>query len=252
MHELKCRYMRKLTCTIGDRFGRWTVISPTFVKNGHTYATVRCDCGKTSDLCLSDLVHNRAHACKSCAAQDRGHIHELHIGDKIKKWTIIEGPRIHNSTVQFRVQCECGTKRWIQPNELLNPSRCYSCIKCAHKQPDKLFPTQFGRIKRGAENRNIRFNVSIDYLWKLWELQKGCCAITGDPIETIRKASLDRIDSSKGYEEGNVQWVTYRANVSKHTMTMDELYDFCKKVLNHANQQPSIGLTTNDGSETNS
>lgn len=33
---------------------------------------------------------------------------------------------------------------------------------------------------------------------------------------------------------------------------MNELYEFCKKVLNHANQQPSIGLTTNEGSETNS
>lgn len=34
-------------------------------------------------------------------------------------------------------------------------------------------------------------------------------------------------------------------------MTMEELYDFCKKVLNHANQQPSQGLTTLEGSETN-
>ena len=179
-------------------------------------------------------------------------MHELHIWDKIKKWTIIDGPRIYNSTVQFKVQCECGSERWIQPNELLNQNKCYSCVKCAHKSPDVLLQTQFGRIKRSAEKRNIRFDVSADYLWKLWELQKGCCAITGDQIGTIRKASLDRIDSSKGYEEGNVQWVTYRANISKHTMTMDELYDFCKKVLNHANQHPSTSLTTCEGSETNS
>ena len=65
------------------------------------------------------------------------------------------------------------------------------------------------------------------------------CDITGDSIPNIRDASLDRIDSNLGYIEGNVQWVTYRANVSKHTMTMTELYEFCKKVLNHANQQLS-------------
>ena len=35
-------------------------------------------------------------------------------------------------------------------------------------------------------------------------------------------------------------------------MNMSELYEFCRKVLNYANQQPSIGLTTNEGSETNS
>lgn len=73
----------------------------------------------------------------------------------------------------------------------------------------------------------------------MFQKQNQICAITGDRIENIEDASLDRIDSSKGYIEGNVQWVTYRANVSKHTMSMNELYEFCKKVLNYANQQPS-------------
>lgn len=45
--------------------------------------------------------------------------------------------------------------------------------------------------------------------------------------------------------------VTYQANVSKHTMTMEQLYEFCNKVINHANQQPSASLTTCEGSETN-
>jgi hypothetical protein len=67
----------------------------------------------------------------------------------------------------------------------------------------------------------------------------------------IEEASLDRIDSQGSYSEGNVQGVTYRANVSKHTMSMNELYEFCKKVLNYANQQPSQPLTKLEGSETN-
>lgn len=67
----------------------------------------------------------------------------------------------------------------------------------------------------------------------------------------IEEASLDRIDSSKGYIEGNVQWVTQQANLSKHVMTMEQLYEFCRKVLNHANQQPSQPLTKLEGSETN-
>ena len=69
---------------------------------------------------------------------------------------------------------------------------------------------------------------------------------------TNTNVSIDRIDSSKDYVEGNLQWTTYIANVSKHTMTMEQLYDFCKKVLNHANQQPSTPLTKCEGSETNS
>ena len=77
------------------------------------------------------------------------------------------------------------------------------------------------------------------------------CAITGDSIPDIKVASLDRIDSNLPYTEGNVQWVSKQANLSKHIMSMQELYEFCKKVLNHANQQPSQPLTKLEGSETN-
>lgn len=34
-------------------------------------------------------------------------------------------------------------------------------------------------------------------------------------------------------------------------MSMNELYEFCNKVLNYANQQPSTPLTKCEGSETN-
>ena len=100
--------------------------------------------------------------------------------------------------------------------------------------------------------RNIPFEVTIPYLWDLFLEQNKKCAITGDNLDTINNASLDRIDSNKGYVIGNVQWVTKQANLSKHVMSMNQLYDFCKKVLQHANQQPSQPLTKWEGSETNS
>ena len=111
--------------------------------------------------------------------------------------------------------------------------------------------TEHTRLRKSAEKRGYSFEVSIEYLWNLFIQQRQICAITGDYISSIKEASLDRIDNSKGYVEGNVQWVTYQANVSKHVMSMNELYEFCKKVLNYANQQPSQPLTKLEGSETN-
>lgn len=111
--------------------------------------------------------------------------------------------------------------------------------------------TRYTKLQLSAKKRNIEFNISLEYLWNLFESQQQICAITGDYIPNIEEASLDRIDSSKGYIEGNVQWVTQQANLSKHVMTMEQLYEFCKKVLNHANQQPSTPLTKCEGSETN-
>ena len=49
----------------------------------------------------------------------------------------------------------------------------------------------------------------------------------------------------------NQPFVTKQANISKHVMSMQELYNFCLKVVNHANQQPSQPLTKLEGSETN-
>lgn len=57
------------------------------------------------------------------------------------------------------------------------------------------------------------------------------CAITGDLLQDINKASLDRIDSSKGYVKGNVQWVTIQANIAKHTLNIHELYALAKKIV---------------------
>ena len=255
--------MKKSTCKLGDQFGDWSIIDETtFTKGGHTYVKAQCKCGKIEDKCLSDLRNGRSKSCRSCAAQSRSR--QIKIGDKYKHWTVINGPQTtEHQCVVWECQCDCGNTRWIQGNELTNPNKCFQCAKCAAKERGaiqaerngkvgELTLTRYTKLQRSAETRNISFNISMEYLWNLFEYQNHTCAITGDYIPSITEASLDRIDSNGNYEEGNVQWVTYQANVSKHTMSMNELYEFCKKVLNHANQQPSQPLTKLEGSETNS
>ena len=255
--------MKKSTCKLGDQFGDWSIIDETtFTKGGHTYVKAQCKCGKIEDKCLSDLRNGRSKSCRSCAAQSRSR--QIKIGDKYKHWTVINGPQTtEHQCVVWECQCDCGNTRWIQGNELTNPNKCFQCARCAAKERGaiqaerngkvgELTLTRYTKLQRSAETRNISFNISMEYLWNLFEYQNHTCAITGDYIPSITEASLDRIDSNGNYEEGNVQWVTYQANVSKHTMSMNELYEFCKKVLNHANQQPSQPLTKLEGSETNS
>ena len=250
-----------LTCKIGDKFGEWIVIGPMYIKNGHSYVTVQCKCGKIQDLCLSDLKSGRAHMCRNCAARNRGP--ELKIGDKSKHWTIIENPVLHGGSMYYKVQCDCGkSTRLISASEFLNPCKAQMCMKCAAKKRglenhlqssyEELYRFKYNKLQRNAQSRNIEFSLSKEYLWNLYISQNKKCAITGDDLPELDKASLDRINSNLGYVEGNVQWVTKQANLSKHIMTMQELYDFCEKVLKHANQQPSTPLTKCEGSETNS
>jgi hypothetical protein len=83
-----------------------------------------------------------------------------------------------------------------------------------------------------------RQNLDLDYLGKLWEEQKGLCAISGVPMTHVRgsgkvmtNVSIDRIDSSIGYERGNVHLVCYVVNMMKHTMSVDQLVWWCEQVI---------------------
>lgn len=254
--------MEKLKLKIGDKFGEWAVINTNrFSKNGHVYVQCQCSCGTIKDVASTALIRGKTSSCKSCAARRK--TVKFNIGDKFKHWTVLEGPIYKNSTAYYKVKCDCGTEAYKLPVELMYKDRDFQCEKCCQKERafnttlkngrvEDLTLTEHTRLRRSAEKRGYVFEVTIEYLWNLFQEQKQMCAITGEYIPTIKEASLDRIDNSKGYVEGNVQWVTYQANVSKHTMSMNELYEFCKKVLNYANQQPSVSLTTDEGSETNS
>lgn len=97
------------------------------------------------------------------------------------------------------------------------------------------------QIRRSASDRDIPFLLSIQDLWQLYVDQDGKCAMTGQPLyfamDTHNRAtatlSLDRKDSSKAYERGNVQWVCKDINWMKQDYTNEEFIEWCKKVSAH-------------------
>ena len=64
---------------------------------------------------------------------------------------------------------------------------------------------------------------------------KGLCALSDVEI-TLNKepgkaiASLDRIDSNKGYALDNVQWITKDINFMKRKYTQEYFVETCKKI----------------------
>lgn len=93
------------------------------------------------------------------------------------------------------------------------------------------------RIKRSAKERAREFNITIEYAWNLYETQHRKCRLSCLPIvfsslcqSSDGTASLDRIDSSKGYIEGNVQWVHKDINMMKQDHTDSDFIVLCKAV----------------------
>jgi hypothetical protein len=105
----------------------------------------------------------------------------------------------------------------------------------------------FSRLKRqskrgGHRKRDIEFTLDIKYLWELFLKQNRKCALSGYPLcfgttaEVKNKenrepiASLDRINSTKGYIEGNVQWIHKNLNYMKQNLSDEKFIEWCKKV----------------------
>jgi hypothetical protein len=80
--------------------------------------------------------------------------------------------------------------------------------------------------------------ISVDALELLWHTQQGKCALTGwDMTMELGRGvvptncSLDRVDSSGGYEVGNVQLVCRAANVAKSDLSLNDFVLLCRSVM---------------------
>jgi len=86
-----------------------------------------------------------------------------------------------------------------------------------------------------AKHRGQSFKITIQYAWELFLKQNKKCALSGLPLALspnsmaagASSASLDRIDSSKGYEEGNVQWVHATLNFMKTSLKQEDFVKWC-------------------------
>jgi hypothetical protein len=93
--------------------------------------------------------------------------------------------------------------------------------------------------RRDAERRGLAFHISIEHGWDLYESQSRMCKMSGvqigfgrvaKPSETT--ASLDRLDSSIGYEIGNLQWTHKTINLMRHKLSVDAFISLCAQVTN--------------------
>lgn len=98
----------------------------------------------------------------------------------------------------------------------------------------------FFSLQRGAEVRNIKFNISLNDIWDLFLKQNGKCVFSGANLtfpknrkDTSYTASLDRIDSSKGYELDNIQWIERNINFMKQSMNNEEFLYYIKKIYQY-------------------
>lgn len=201
---------------------------------------VKCKCGKVFNVSWKHLSYGHT---KSCGCLRK---HNL-VGKRFGKLIVIkEIPKKERSYKArwWLCKCDCGNFKETITASLVKGS-VFTCGCSRFGENSKQWSgyknisgSFWSSLVCSAKERKLDLKVTKEYLQKLLESQNFKCALSGVPIgiHTFKKensASLDRIDSSKGYVEGNVQWVHKYLNSMKWDLSMEEFLEWCKKVVNH-------------------
>ena len=133
--------------------------------------------------------------------------------------------------------CSCKFGNVTSPSNL-RPNRKHEHLK-GYTRADIYTP--FKNLLRSSKRRFKEVDIDLPYLKELWEKQQGICIYSGVALtlqhykkhvndNPIYNASLDRIDSSKGYIKGNIQFVSQCINYCKNTMSHEQMLEVCKNI----------------------
>ena len=106
-----------------------------------------------------------------------------------------------------------------------------------HRARNKLSPRYAFSATLAQARKRAEVSIDQTYLMALYDSQEGLCALsnirmtwaTGKTSPT--SISMDRIDSTKGYIDGNVRLVCVCVNAFRSTMNDDELLKMAKSLV---------------------
>lgn len=186
----------------------------------------RCSCGIVKGLFPASVMKGIS---KSCGCKRQSH-RLFHVVDEICKrcGETFQKKKIAKKTFYCSKYCRATTaaekSKYTRSRSVEATLRgVLACSKCRSKRKER------------------PHNLTIDYLLRLLAEQNGKCALTGRilvPSNSKTKSeshpntiSIDRIDSDKGYVEGNVRLVTYIVNAAKNRFSDEELIQMCRDVI---------------------
>lgn len=212
-------------------------------------STVKCkECGK-EEVVFNSRAKTYKYCSMRCMSKSFTSI-SFNIGDRINNWIILDDVITRKyGRAYVKAQCQCGSGIIKDvPIVHLETKKHKGCEKCSRFHTSKGYRLISGEywslIENSAKKRNIEFNITKEYVWELYVKQEGKCNLSGVDIEfepncvhnkkvdnrRKRTVSLDRINSSEGYVEGNVQWVHKDVNIMKNKYNNEYFIEICKKI----------------------
>jgi hypothetical protein len=172
----------------------------------------------------------------------------IKIGDVFGDWLVV-GEVFMDTYAKIPCKCKCGFQANVDAYTVI-VGRSKSCKICSlprngsnnpsWKGHEEIPSSWFNRFKRYAKSD---FQITIEDVWNLYIEQDRKCKLTGLPISFVNEyirgdkyngvkctASIDRIDSSKGYLLDNIQLVHKDVNIMKNSFDQDYFISLCKLI----------------------
>jgi len=148
-------------------------------------------------------------------------------------------------------RCECGKEKIYSSDHITrkkSPVKSCGCRatltgprnplwKGAGEISGNWFYTHVLRERKQSKRTKIEVDLTVEEAWELFLKQDRKCALSGVALTIAdtaiyNDASIDRIDSSKGYTINNIQWVHKHINFMKRTYSQSYFIEMCRKVAN--------------------
>lgn len=236
----------------GQKFGKLLVVNLSHHEGSKYYWNCLCECGNSKISWTSSLTRGKVKSC-GCSKPNL-------IGMRFGNGIVLDKAtnRKENNRQEWVLKCDCGNIYQAKTSQLTGKAghRTISC-KCKRydinnrpftKDPNvigykELSMSIWNIYKTNSRKKNLDFSVTSKYAYDLYLNQNKKCVYTGWDInfgkivkidnknKVIDKtASLDRIDNSKGYIEGNIQWVHKHINSMKNSHSEQYFIELCSAV----------------------
>lgn len=155
----------------------------------------------------------------------------------------------HNRTTCLRKKKKCSCCKQLKYIKEYNSngskgylrSRCKSCeyANSTNKHFNNLryrLSQLLGSAKWRSKQKNIEFDITLDYLNELYNKQNGLCPYTGQKL-TLEPGhnglSLDRINPLLGYTKSNIVLTSWKINQMKTDLSVKEFILTCKDLVDY-------------------